>query len=333
MSESVFWFCGQIVFALAMLAVGCKLGKVGGRAAVIAMVASVILLVGWSLRLLQPTLYFNIVPLDILVYIEGTANVPAFMLFIGLVWKHRTDKRAQRAGPPLIALALVYFLWNALWMILPYPLGKQSIQDPYIHAAAHGGVIMQYSSDACVAAAAATAMLAHGIDQPINEAEMIRLTDTRVTRGSTVIRAVRGLRTHLADTEIQVDLVKLDADAAANLATLSLPILAPLKSGIGSLHMVVIYGHPPDREDVFQPDDGRAPTENQRSVPLFQFATSWFDHFPKDMREYVIIGNPIPEQSDVAVNVPSGIHIMTMERFRKLYRGPAIVFRKPNSQP
>ncbi len=350
MLESTLWFCGQIVLSLLMLLVGCRLGARGGRAAVGVMGLCLALLLAWALRVLQPTLYYNVIPLDILVYLEGTANVPIFMLFIGVVWRYPHDERARRAGPPLIALAFCYFLWNAMWMVMPYPRGKESIHEPYLHPAAHGGVITQYSRESCVAAAAATAMLASGINRPVSEADMIRLTDTRALRGSTVARATRGLRRYLEGTDIQVEVVAVKADGAANLASLDMPVLAPIKSGLGALHMVVIYGHPPRLMNVFEPldsrrldwlaqvttgqspghansgEEGDAAAEPSLQVPLFRFAVNWFMHFPSDMRNYVIIGNPILEQSDVEVNVPRGIQVVSMERFRQLYAGPAIFF-------
>lgn len=357
MLESTLWFFGQILLALAMLFVGARLGSRGGRGALLAMALCLALLLAWALRVVQPTLYYNVIPLDVLVYIEGTANVPIFMLFIGTVWKYPHDERARRAGPPLIALAFVYFVWNGLWMILPYPKGKEAIfYEPYLHPAAHGGVITQYSNDACVAAAAATAMLAAGIDMPVSEAEMIRLTDTRLLRGSTVARAARGLRRYLEGSGINVEVVDVNADGCANLASLDMPVLTPIKSGIGSLHMVVVYGHPPKLMDVFEPLDSReldwwaqvttgkrrargegaestdSPVpgvdawEYEGPVPLFRYAVRWFMHFPSDMGNYVIIGNPLPEESDVAVNVPRGIQVVSIERFRKLYAGPTIFF-------
>lgn len=357
MLESTLWFFAQIIVCIGLLLVGARLGSRGGRGALATMAVCLALLLAWALRVIEPTLYYNIIPLDVLVYIEGTANVPIFMLFIGTVWRYPHDARARRAGPPLIALAFFYFLWNAMWMVLPYPKGKETIHEPYLHPAAHGGVITQYSSDSCVAAAAATAMLAAGIDRPVSEADMIRLTDTRVMRGSTVARAARGLRRYLAGTGIKVDVVDVNADGCANLASLDMPVLAPIKSGIGSLHMVVIYGHPPRLMDVFEPLDSRkldwwtqvttgrtgqrasdleseaAETPTAQSdeldrppVPLFRFAARWFTYFPADLRDYVIIGNPILEDSDVAVNVPRGIQVVEIRRFRKLYAGPTIFF-------
>lgn len=357
MLESTLWFFGQIFVCLLMLVLGARLGSRGGRGALLAMGVCLTLLFAWGLRIIAPTLYLNVIPLDVLVYIEGTANVPIFMLFIGLVWRYPHDARARRAGPPLIALACFYFLWNGMWMVMPYAQGKESLYEPFLHPAAHGGVITQYSHESCVAAAAATAMLAAGINKPVSEAEMIRLTDTRVLRGSTVARAARGLRRHLADTGIKVDVVDVNADGAANLASLDMPVLAPLRSGIGSLHMVVIYGHPPRLMDVFAPLDSRkldwwtrvttgkgfdrtdaaldAAEDHGDGIvrrrvtppePLFRFAVRWFAHFPSDLRDYVIVGNPMPEESDVAVNVPPGIQVMRIERFRKIYAGPTIFF-------
>ena len=388
MLESILWFTGQALFSLFMLFVGRYLGRRGGRAIALTMLTCMFLLLGWSLRALEPTLYFNILPLNLLVYVEGTGNVPIFMLFIGVIWTQQKDLRARRTALPMFILAVLYFLWNGMWMIMPYPTGKESITEPEGGMGSHGAVVFQYSEESCVAAAAATAMLAPGINKPISEADMIRLTETRSTRGSTAIRALYGLRKFLKGSGIEAGLVNINADGAANMASLDLPVLAPVHSGIAMEHMVVIYGHPPRLTDVFDPDrekhiidwirkgdgddpplpadaaddaeadpgsadvargteknsgpeqggktpvyvhiDSRTPGGNRldgpSGQPLFQLAVRRFYAHPKDMRDYVIIGNPTPARSEILVNVPRGIQVISMATFRRIYAGPAIFF-------
>jgi hypothetical protein len=330
MLESVFWFLGQLMLAaLAFFAGRQVCRRVSVRTNAVLMIISLAFLLVWGIRLVRPTLFFHLFPLDVLVYVEGTGNVPFFTFFVGLIWDHPTDPRARQAGPPVLLLASIYFIWNGLWMVMPYPHGRTEFVDEYMHPV-HGGVIPQSTNETCVAAAAASAMLASGINQPISEAEMIRLTDTRWLRGSSVARAVRGLRRHLEGTNIEVDMLAINADAAAAVAGFEMPVLAPIKSGYGAVHMVVIYGHPPDWRNVFVWTLGlpREPPEEIPHGTLFGYLSKRFNNFPKHLGDYVIIGNPLSGPVEVEAYVPRGIEVMTIERFRKLYAGPAVVFRR-----
>jgi len=102
-----------------------------------------------------------------------------------------------------------------------------------------------------VPAACATALTRIGL--PTSEAEMAILTATRPGTGSTLIRALHGLRQRVGRLPVETELLEPTYD---ELPGLPMPMLATLKFEATRQHMVVLTGRDPYGVMVLDPQVG-----------------------------------------------------------------------------
>jgi ABC-type bacteriocin/lantibiotic exporter with double-glycine peptidase domain len=145
-----------------------------------------------------------------------------------IAWGRVKLPRQRRIVQLAMAVGLIYFLHGGLWML-------QSTPATALGQAQGGTQIMQSQDYSCVPAACATALNRIGISS--SEAEMARLTETRVGNGATTIRALDGLNQRLRGTDMRATLLNVPPD---DLQHMPLPLLTSLQFEQSRAHMVVI---------------------------------------------------------------------------------------------
>jgi len=202
------------------------------------------LMFGWLWLLQRPTVAIELLPVALLPYLEGTAAAPMFMLILGVAWAHSKTRRQRRLVLLAAGVGAFYLLQGGLWMLQPTPA-------PVLGQERETGLVRQSQSYACVPAACATLLNFHGM--PTSEAEMADLTHTRAGAGSTMIRALAGLRARLHAHPLQPSLHQLSLD---ELRHIDRPLLATIRGGPTFSHMVVIHRVFRDSVLIADPADG-----------------------------------------------------------------------------
>ena len=218
MASSVGWFVMMAVASAACWWLGYRLGG-GSRLRWISVLTLTLALLGlWAWLQHHPSLAVEVFPLRLLSRIEGVAAVPPFMCIVGLAWRRSALRRQKRVVVLATVMGAVYFLQGGLWMLQSTPsVGFATTILP------EG--VRQSQEYSCVAAACATALTRIGV--PTTEAEMARLTYTRPGTGSTLIRALEGVRERLGRLPVSCELLEPDYD---DLASLPMPLIAPCSS-------------------------------------------------------------------------------------------------------
>jgi len=227
-------FCMLLLIAALFLAVGRWLGEQNKHIARFTLIAAFVLIALAAVPRFHPTLLHTTLPLSVSIYLEGTLATFPLMLMAGALWGYRPARNLRRTGPLLIVLAVVYFLFSGIWMVLP---DIRFVEREHITAQ---GVTLQRRSDTCAPSACATALRRMGITT--TEAEMSHAVLAKPGRGSTLARAAYGLRQHLAPHGINVSLMDLDADEVVRIARPAQPVLVVIRSNIAADHMVVVLG-------------------------------------------------------------------------------------------
>lgn len=169
------------------------------------------------------------------------------MLVLGGMLAVATRFRQRLLVAVGVAACAIYFAHGGMWMLEPSP----AMSFPATFAS-KGSAVMQSRDYSCVPAACATALNAMGM--PTTEQVMVDLTNTRPGQGATLIRAYDGLSRRLTDTGIEPILVEI---SAADLASMPLPIVLPLRFNKSNDHMVTILSrHPNGGYRVADPTDG-----------------------------------------------------------------------------
>jgi hypothetical protein len=227
-----------IFFALLLglgvsLAAGWAIGHAPKRHAVAGLAASLALVMGLSLipRFL-PAFFPTVLPLELLVWLEGTMAAFPFMVLVGILAAGKFGASWERPKRLLALLGVVYFIFNAIWMVLP------DIEPEEEENRSIGKVTLQTRPDTCAPSAAATLLRRMGYNY--SEAEMCRIVRARPTRGSTLVRTAYGLR-HILDPH-GYD-VTIEPHSAIELATRAVngkPSLVTIRSGPAADHMVAV---------------------------------------------------------------------------------------------
>lgn len=234
---SINWFLAQALGAAAAYLIGLGVGRRSQAWGEIAIAIIAALTIGWALRLSAQDALLRLIPLDFLVYTEGTLIVPFFMALAGIVGA-RCEKRGQkRAGPLLAAFGLLYFTVNASWMVAP----RVPVAAPGVILLSDS-VVLQTRSDTCVAAALATALRSPGVGIDTCESEMAALADVRAGHGATMLRALRAAQRRLTGEHVQANIHTCSAREAAKIGTRARPVLVTLRSGPLNTHMVAVLG-------------------------------------------------------------------------------------------
>lgn len=239
----VFWFILLSVLAVLGFIVGNRLSRSSRQRAILVGGGSLTLLAIWVWLLHHPAVAVHALPVSVLAHVEGVGAVPLYMAIVGVAWAHACLPRQKRITILAAFFGGVFFLQGSIWMLQSAParvLGESSRQT----------LVMQSQDYTCVPAACATAL--HRMGVLTSEAEMAELTQTRPGTGSTLIRALDGLRRKLASEGALPVEVSRSAKAARSIrpqllqpsldeiVNLEPPLITPLQAEATQLHMVVI---------------------------------------------------------------------------------------------
>jgi len=239
------WFVVLALLSLAGLGFGVYLARRTRHRGRVGIVVALLLLGLWAWLLQNPSVAVELVPLDILSWIEGAASVPIFMFIIGIAWVRAGCARQRRLVAWAAVLGGVYFVNGNLWLLQTTP------QIGFADMLSDGDVVMQSQDYSCVPAACATAVRLLGVHT--TEAEMAALTQTRPGTGSTLLRAMEGLRMKLG-RGYRVTLLQPRLQELRDLPT---PFLTPLQFEPTRRHMVTVTTVMPFGAWVADPTDGK----------------------------------------------------------------------------
>jgi len=241
---TISWFIAIASLAALAWAVGIVVGRSPAPTSRAALLAAVVMLLGWGYLMRNQEVAVQLLPAWFLGRIEGVAAVPLFMLIVGIAWSKAQMSRQRHVIVWAMIVGAIYFVQGGWWMVQPTPaLGAgRTYGDSYVY---------QSEDYTCVAAASATALRILGIDT--SEAEMVALTDTRPGTGSTTIRAMAGLQRKLEGTGLRVDLI---SPTFHELQLVSVPALTPLQFDRTRRHMVTILKVSADGVVIADPTEG-----------------------------------------------------------------------------
>ena len=225
---TVNWFVCLAALSLVGLSVGMHVGRGPRWRARLWLVLAATFMVWWVVLIKHPAAAVRVLPVEWLSRVEGVGAVPAYMLLCGLVWGLARLPRQRRLALWGAVLGTVFLINGGMWM-LQSPPPAESFDE------AHRRVVLQSQDYSCVPAASATALTRMGL--PVDEATMARLTQTRAGTGSTLLRAMAGLRQRLEGTDRRVALV---APSYEELQRLPMPALTPLQFQASRRHMVTV---------------------------------------------------------------------------------------------
>lgn len=222
------WFVALAALSLLGLAGGLGLSRGPGWAMRGALVVGGAAMAVWVYLVKNPSVAVRVVPVEVLSRIEGVAAVPAFMLICGVAWGTAGALRQRRLAMGAAVVGAIYLLHGGLWMLQHTPPARSFGREAH-------AVVLQSQDYSCVPAAAATALNRLGV--PSDEATMAKLTQTRAGTGSTLLRAMDGLRQRLVGTGIDVVVAEPAYDT---LRRLPMPALTPLQFEPSRRHMVTL---------------------------------------------------------------------------------------------
>jgi hypothetical protein len=323
------WFAGLLGAALLAFWGGRRLGRCPVvLTATVAAIALTVVVVATTFRY-RPTLLPMIVGLDTAVWLEGIVAVFPWMVFVGVLHTNLHTVRLRRAAVLMFVLGIVYFLFGAIWMILP-TIRMVGGENRGPDGAAI--VTIQNRPDTCVPSSSATALRLMGV--PASEQLMCEVVLAKPTRGSTLTRAAWGLRDHLEKSGMAVELHDLMPSEIAAVASPDAPVLVVIRSNIAADHMVVVLG---TLETVLRHELSYGGGLVLQRAPLG--AVMGATAAPLAAPAAVLVANPSPGVHGGIAPLPAGLEhgleLYAPEDFAKLCRRGAIVFRRlaPPQQP
>jgi len=234
MLSSIIAFIALLALAGTCFILGRWLGRRPKHVAQIAVFATVGLIALAALPRFRPALVAEVVPLWLLAHLEGVLGVMPWMTLVGVLSSSRLSTALRRSSPLLVVMGLVYFLYGAIWMVLPVI----AITEPENRSV--NDVTLQSRHDSCVPSASATALRRLGVRA--TEAKMCAVVRAKPSRGSTLVRAAWGLQAYLDSFGIDAELEDLGAIEVAERARRNRPILITVKSSLVADHMVAVLG-------------------------------------------------------------------------------------------
>lgn len=255
---TIYWFTSIAALSTLAWAGGYYLGKRSAATARSALLGGLACMVTWGWLHYHPAVAVKVIPLTVLTRIEGVGSVPFFMLLLGLAWSRARLPRQKRVISWAIMFGGVFFLNGSLWMLQSTPeqsfASTINIDQP----------VMQSQEYSCVPAACAQALDLLGV--PSSELTMARLTQTRPGTGSTMLRAMNGLKDRLENTPFSVELLEVKAEG---LKKLPCPMVTPLRYESTRLHMVTIVSISENAIHIMDPVDGPISMTWESLEPVF----------------------------------------------------------------
>ena len=225
---TIHWFISFAALSSLAWTLGYYLGKGSAASARVTLVLGLACLVLWGWLHFHPAVAVQMIPLWVLSRIEGVGSVPFFMLLLGLAWSQARLPRQKRVISWAILFGWVFFLNGALWML-------QSTPEQIFAGTVRDEMVKQSQAYSCVPAACAQALNQLGV--PTSEKQMAKLTQTRPGTGSTMLRAMQGLRERLEGSPFDVEMIEVKPE---DLRFMPGPMVTPLRFEPTRLHMVTI---------------------------------------------------------------------------------------------
>ncbi len=226
---TIHWFISIAALSSLAWAGGYYLGNHSVPVARATLVLGLGCLLAWGWLRYHPAVALELIPLPLLSRIEGVGSVPFFMLLLGLAWSRAQIPRQKRLISWAVMFGWVFFLNGALWMLQSTP------EQSFAETVDTNEPVLQSQEYSCVPAACAQALNLIGV--PTSEKQMARLTQTRPGTGSTMLRALQGLRERLEGMPYEVELIEVKAQ---ELRYMPGPMVTPLQYGQTQHHMVTI---------------------------------------------------------------------------------------------
>lgn len=234
MLASILWFIALLALAGACHLLGRWVGRKPKAVAQIAVFVAVGLIGLAALPRFRPGLVGEYLPLWLFVRLEGVFGVLPWMALVGVLATSKLSTALRRSVPLLLTMGVVYFLYGAIWMVLPVI----HITEPENRSA--NDVTLQSRHDSCVPSASATAMRRLGISA--TESQMCDIVQAKSNRGSTLVRAAWGLKHFLEQYNIDVSLEDLTLEEVVEQSRRNQPILITVKSSLAADHMIAVLG-------------------------------------------------------------------------------------------
>lgn len=228
------WFAGLLAVSLLLFAIGRLIGRRSDHTARIGIVFAVLLLVVSAVPKFLPALPYSLIPIEVLIWIEGVLGAPPWMFLVGVVSTSDATRRLHRASRLLCAFGIVYFMYGALWMVLP------TIRIDTPEKVSDRGVTIQSRHDTCAPSSCATALRYLGLEA--SEAEMCAVVMAKPGKGSSLARTAYGLRDRVRKIGLTTTLLSLRARDVADIARRNRPVLVTVRSNIAADHMVAVLG-------------------------------------------------------------------------------------------
>ncbi|MEM1211827.1 MAG: cysteine peptidase family C39 domain-containing protein [Planctomycetota bacterium] len=228
MADPVWVFVFTVLLSVVGWWLGARVGRVGGPWHWLVVVGMLVMLIGWAVLQRRPDWGLQVLPIWVLSRLEGVGGVPLFMVMCGVAWARCGGIRERRLVGGAAVFACVYLVHGGLWML--QPTASWALAETV-----QGDDTRQSQDWSCVPAASAQALTMLG--HPVSEAAMAERVSARPGVGSTVLRAVDGLRAELAGTRYGVELLYLDME---ELQRAAMPALTPLRFQATQRHMVTL---------------------------------------------------------------------------------------------
>jgi predicted double-glycine peptidase len=228
MEPTIGWFVTIASLSSLAWAGGYYLGKRSSSVARATLLAGLACMGVWVWLHYHPAVAVKLIPVTLLSRIEGVGSVPIFMLLLGLAWARAQLPRQKRVISWAIMFGAVFFIHGGMWML-------QSTPEQGFASTVSAESIRQSQEYSCVPAASAHALTLLGF--PTSEKYMARLSQTRPGTGSTMIRAMQGLKERLKGTPYTVELLEVKPE---ELRYMPYPILTTFRYEPTQFHMVTI---------------------------------------------------------------------------------------------
>lgn len=231
---ALLWFGGLAIAAWGMLGLGSFLGERSRAGALAATLLAFGLLIIWAFCKYSPALPATIIPLDVLVWVEGVLATLPWMLLVGVLTRSSATERIHRSRSALVTLGFVYYLYGGIWMLLP------TIRPDHYETVSNRGVTIQSRHDTCAPSAAATALRYMGFSA--TEYDLCRVVLAKPGKGSSLVRTTWGLSRLLEPYGYRASLEDLTAEEVARVATRDRPVLITIRASAVADHMVAVLG-------------------------------------------------------------------------------------------
>lgn len=243
------WFVSILLIGGLFCLLGVRMGRLPPTIAHAVAAAAAFLIVVWSTLINHPEWFVKLAPSLWISRFEGIGAAPLFLFITGVLWSMGRAKpvgRERHLAALCAGVCVFYLAIGGAWMLLPTSTAGLNQE--------RGSMMVMQSRDyTCVPAATATLLNRMGVAS--SEQEMAALTFTRPRSGSTMLKAMEGVRARL-EMDGRSDQVRLLAPTFDELRHLPYPMLTTLRFHMTSSHMVVLLSANEHFVSIFDPEIG-----------------------------------------------------------------------------